>query len=475
MATKRTYRRLSVNRVELEAIRELGVKCIEPVSVGLDIAKEEIVAVVRWESGDFEKPWSVKNPTEIGSLIERLLVLQESSGGVTIGMESTGTYGEAVRQALTKAGLAVDRVSGKSVSDYREIFDGVPSQHDGKDAAIIAELTAFGKGTAWPYQARSELDSHMLHQVQRMDAFQDQVKPWYGRLEGMLARHWPEVQELLKVSSATMLSMLAHYGTPAKLAADPEAAVRLRSWSRGTLKPKRIDQIIEAARTTYGVEMGASDVTWLKQIVAAIQSAHTEIRDCQKELASIATKHEGMRDYVGTVGAVTLCVIWATVGDPRNYSSSGAFLKALGLNLKELSSGKRKGELAITKRGPSLARKLLFFWAMRAVQHPDLQDWYRNFQRVGRSKRGSSEHRKLKGLIALMRKLCRSLWFVCQHDIPFEYRKVFPGKPLVPPRRPRQQERRRTSSPVISLGEAIKQRLEIKQELQPTESEPTTQ
>ena len=75
-----------------------------------------------------------------------------------------------------------------------------------------------------------------------------------------------------------------------------------------------------------------------------------------------------MKEYVKSVGAVTLCVLWRSVGDPRQYHSSGALLKALGLNLKELSSGKRNGELTITKRGPSLARKWLYYWALRAVQ-----------------------------------------------------------------------------------------------------------
>lgn len=105
-------------------------------------------------------------------------------------------------------------------------------------------------------------------------------------------------------------------------------------------------------------------------------------------------------------------------------------MKALGLNLKELSSGKHQGQLRITKRGPGLARKLLFYWALRAVQEPGLKGWYRKFQRVGNSGQGNSEHRKMKGLVAMMRKLCRSLWYVYQHDIEFQYEKVFPGKPL---------------------------------------------
>ncbi len=36
--------------------------------------------------------------------------------------------------ALTAAKIRVVRISGKHVADYSEIFDGVPSKHDGKDA-----------------------------------------------------------------------------------------------------------------------------------------------------------------------------------------------------------------------------------------------------------------------------------------------------------------------------------------------------
>ncbi len=73
------------------------------------------------------------------------------------------------------------------------------------------------------------------------------------------------------------------------------------------------------------------------------------------------------------VGPGTLAVLLTTVGDLRKYPNSGALLKALGLNLKERSSGQRQGQLAITKRGSALARRWLFFWAMRAVQRPSLQ------------------------------------------------------------------------------------------------------
>lgn len=451
MSKKRTYRRESVNSVNVESLRkQVHSRSQEKVFVGMDIAKQEIVACLRWGEDDFQRPWNVKNPSEISQLVKLLTELKQAGVELTIGMESTGTYGEAIRRALTNADLCVHRVSGKAVKDYREIFDGVPSQHDGKDAAMIAELTSYGKGTPWPYEPPNETESQMHHRVHRLNAFQDQVKPWFGRLEGVLAKHWPELSGLIKVNSVTALKLLAHYGSPEQLAADPQAAARLRTWSRGMLKPKRIDAILMSARETAGLPMTESERAWLLEIVAEVDLCLQHIKACQDSLQTLASQYEPMKAMVKSAGAVTLCVLWVTVGNPRNFDSAGAFLKALGLNLKELSSGKRKGELAITKRGPSLARKFLFFWALRASKQGPVRIWYHGYQRVGRSGSRNSEHRKIKGLIAIMRKLCRSLWHVCNHDAAFDYRKVFPGEPLQKRTRGRQPAKRNRRTPEVA-------------------------
>ena len=440
--SKRIYRRSKIKDVTLESLKSIAeIKGSEGVRVGLDIAKKEIVVVVRWEDGSFERPWSVANPSEISVLVELLCGLKRLCGGLTVGLESTGTYGDSVRFALNQAEIEVHRVSGKGVSDYKEIFDGVPSQHDGKDAAMIAELTHYGKGTPWPYEVRSESEQHLRRYVARLDSFRDQGIQWIGRLEAMLARHWPELIEHVQVSSSTVLNICVTYGSPAELAADGSARQQLRRWGGPRLRSKKIDAIIDSAKNTAGIPMGSGEKAWLQDIGQQVVKAREEVRDCEKKLSAIVKSSKEMQGYEGKIGVVTLCVIWSIAGNPANYSSSGAFLKALGLNLKEISSGKRNGRLAISKRGSGLVRKYLFLWAMRVCSHPSLKDWYTNFQRVGRSQTGDSDYRKMKALVALMRKLARGLWYCCKHDLPFEYAKVFPGKPLQPRRKRRSRRR----------------------------------
>src|SRR5262249_61285339 len=101
-----------------------------------------------------------------------------------------GTYGDALRQALQQAGLAVHRVSPKAAADYAEIFDGVPSQHDGKDAAVVAELAAQGRSWAWPLALPGEAEQELAYQVEWLDGQRRQTPPWDGRLGGPLRRHW---------------------------------------------------------------------------------------------------------------------------------------------------------------------------------------------------------------------------------------------------------------------------------------------
>jgi len=444
MSTRRTYRRTAVKKVNPETLAVISSEYSKSSSsVGLDIGKREIVVVIRWPDGVFESPWSVENPSEIMHLVDLLKIVSEGCGDLRVGMESTGTYGEAVRRALTEADLSVQRISGKAASDYKEIFDGVPSQHDGKDAAIIAELTAFGKGTSWPFQAPSEQEQKIAHQTRRLDAFSKQTQNWVGRLEGLMAKHWPELSHKFSLMSWSVLNCLRDYGSPQQLALDPEAGLKLRRWSRNRMTESRISDLIDSAKFTNGVPPSNVESQWIKEVAEEVYKARREVEMCEKRLEQILGDDAEMESMLKILGATTLGVLLSTVGDPKNYDSSGAFLKALGLNLKELSSGQRQGQRAITKRGPRLARKYLFYWALRMVNDQAIAAWYVRFKKVGNSKGRDTEHRKMKGIIALARKLSRSLWYTRVHGLEFEPGKVFPGRPLDKPRR----RRRRRVSP----------------------------
>jgi transposase len=428
-----------------EAYRTVAVKqvLVDPLvadrgkmsaMVGIDVAKHELIVMVRWADGRFERPWKVGNPDEIRDLIHRLQWLAKGRV-VTIAMESTGTYGDAFRQAASDAKFDVHRVSGKAVHDYAEIFDGVPSQHDGKDAAMVADLAALGKSSPWPYQPPAKLDEELRYWVERADAQQRIGMVWLGRLEALLARHWPEATRRLELNSATLLRALMHYGGPAAMAADKAAVKRLKQWGGRFLKDEKIERLVEDARASVGVRQTAVDRRRMTEAAQAAWTARQEVEAAEKNLKALARSQATIVRQADAVGWVTACVLWVYLDNPAKYHCAEAYRKAMGLNLKERSSGRYQGQLKITKRGPAAVRRWMYFAAMRMVQHPDVAEWYR-------VKRGDRPKEGKRALTAVMRKLALGLYALGVGEDPFDSRKLFSAKAG------RRKQRKSKSQPV---------------------------
>jgi hypothetical protein len=95
-----------------------------------------------------------------------------------------------------------------------------------------------------------------------------------------------------------------------------------------------------------------------------------------------------------------------------------AYLKAMGLNLKEKSSGTLKGQLKLTKRGSSRVRQYLWLAVYRWIQKDAIANqWYeRKKQRDG--------GRSSRAAVALMRKLAKALFHVGRGAV-FDSSKLF--------------------------------------------------
>ena len=414
---KKAYRATDVKRVDVAAVlaAHAGGNC----EAGIDVSKEELLVSLRFGAREFERPWRVKQPQELAVLVERFQQLR-AERGLRMALEPSGTYGDALRQALRDAGLEVLRVSPKAVHDYAEVFDGVPSQHDGKDAAIVAELSALGKCVPWPWEPASRWEQELACEVDWMDAQFRMAVMWYGRLEGLLARHWPEVsgEGGLRISSATLLLALQHYGGPAALAADAQAAEHLARWSGRHLAPEKIARLIGQAAQSLGVRQTAIDVERMQRYAGQAWTARGEVQHSKQKLARLAKGHEVLQAQAKAVGVATACVLWAHLGDPRNYPCGAAYRKAMGLNLKERSSGQWQGQLKITKRGHPQVRRWLYFAALRAVVRPPIRRWYEAQRR--------REPSAQRALVGVMRRLALALHCVAEGEV-FSPWRVFPG------------------------------------------------
>lgn len=419
MKKSKPYSALPVNRVSLDVL--MRGRAGQDVVVGFDIGKFEILTVLRWDNNDFNRPWRVSNPEQIAELV-RLLVQLGQGRRLRLALEPSGTYGDPLRQACHDAGLSVWRVSPKAAHDYAEIFDGTPSQHDGKDAAVVAELAAIGKATAWPYTVKPLWEQQLAYWVDWLEAQRQLLVMWSGRLEGLLARYWPEATRVLKVTKATLLHALIHYGGPAALAADGQADERLAQWGGVCLSADKRRRLLQAAQSSVGIRQGEVEQQRLREYATEALKARQQMRLSQRELAKLVEGQPVLQAQARVVGSATACVLWAGVGDPREYDCGAAYRKAMGLNLTEYSSGTKQGELHISKRGNPQTRRWLYLAALRLCKQAGVREWYQ-------AKKHRDDDEAKRAVVGVMRKLVLALYQVGAKGATFEVGRLFGSKP----------------------------------------------
>lgn len=417
---RKRYSLVPLSKVNLESLTvgRQGQRCV----VGIDVSKKRPVVCLMWPDGEFARPWVVRAPQEVGLLIQ-LLVRLGARGEVVLAMESTGTYGDALRQAAFDAGLEVHQVLAKAVKDSAESFDGAPSQHDGKDSAVIADLCLRGKSRVWEFvgQASGE-DGELRYWMRRHQGLLAMDRVLAGQQEALMARHWPEVDELLDSGSATLLGALAHWGDPRALAADASAGRRLALWGGALLKPAKIQALIESAGRTCGVRMSPWEVREVRDLARQRRKLHRESERCRKQMEQLAEGQQQIqrqRQAVGLLGAVAL---WMCLQAADQYPCAAAYRKAMGLNLTEHSSGKYQGPLHISRRGPRLVRQLLYFAALRAIRdHACVREWV---ERKKAREQGSGG----KAVVAVMRKLALAAWHLARTGEAFDPARLWRAK-----------------------------------------------
>ncbi len=430
--------------IPVKQIQELGLaKVMERLEgprvwVGIDVSKAYLMVAPCVGPGRFGRPWRVEQPSQLGVLVALLTELARARE-VTVALEPTGTYADPLRWALTRAKLEVRRIETKASHDYAEVFDGVPSQHDGKDAAMLAELAMHGKSTAWPLELKDERDSTMRALVEAADDQQRVLSVWTGRLEGLLARHWPEATEALGLDSATLLWALERYGGPAALAEDAAAEQALLKHGGHWLSAAKVKALIDGARHTAGVPVNTAESRRLAHCARSALAAKHELKAVKRKLTKLTGGNAVLERMSEVVGAPTACVLFTLLGSPLAYGHAKAYLKAAGLNLAERSSGTCRGQLKISKRGPAMARRWLYLAAMRLTGTPAGAAWFANKRardsgaaggsRGGGGGGGGSGPRRrgtgLIGLVALMRKLAVAVWAVCHKDQSFDVNRLF--------------------------------------------------
>lgn len=398
--SKGRYRTVEVKAVDWEAWAAQAAGTT--VVFAVDVAKEDFVSRLDIQDAAHLGRVKWRHPEQTGELLAGIGRLV-AAARVEAVMESSGTYGDALRWQLRALGAQIFRASAKRVHDAAEVFDGVPSLHDAKAADIIAQLHAQGHTQVWrePDAQRRGLSAHLQMLSQCKALYQQQI----NRLEALLARHWPEALAILGLGSATLHHLIAEFGGPAQVQGlEGLARTRMRQSGRAGLDPEKIEAVLRSAATTLGVPCLLAERQLLRWQAQRLLETGAELRRIERLIEQAVGEDALLKDLAPVVGSVTGAVLVAALGSPLSYPDAASYCKALGLNLKERSSGKHQGRVRITKRGPAVARFYLYFAALRLIAgEPIVARWFA-------AKTARPGAIKGKQVVELMRRLAKALW-----------------------------------------------------------------
>jgi transposase len=421
MARKRTYSTQCVDRVSVEQVApSLESGCI----VALDVAKEKFAGALVSSQGATVKLFRFEHPKQTRLFLAMVVELQRVLGAakVKVAMEPTGTYGDAIRYQLEQVGVPIWMVAPKKTHDSQALFDDVASLHDPKCAVQVGKLCSMGLASAWRGRAETQVRLRALVELRGHEVGHEER--CFGRIEAMLARHWPELEECLDIRvHKTALALLAEFPSPARVAAAPaQVSDLMRKASRSHLSADRIRGLIDACTRTLGVPMVEEEEKLLSTLIMQVAEARRRSGLLEDEMNHVGTTDEAFTHLAPWMGTFTAAAI-VTLCDPRQYEHARQLEKACGLNLREKSSGRDNDSpgrirLRVTKRGPSLVRKLLFLFALRMIEKDaTVHAWY---VRRRRYLAGA----KIAAVVAVMRKLVRAVFHVARGSV-FDAKRLF--------------------------------------------------
>jgi len=329
---------------------------------------------------------------------------------ITHVIEPTGSYSAPLKSTLQARGDDVRKMKPDKCGQADKLFDGVPSLHDGKSAYLIAQLYYLDLSQKWAERSEAAKRMRALHA--RIEPAEDRLNRLTGRMEGLVARFWPELTGYLDLTTASLQALLAEYGSPQQVAKNPgEARELLEDVSRQMLADDKIDAIVDSAAETTGEEPIEERVEHIKDMAGQMRQVSQKLSRLESRLED-EVDESGDETAVGRIcefgGPKLATAIAGQMGLPDEYEYAGQFEKAAGLNLKEKSSGETDGEHSITKRGPGQVRKYLYLLACRMVGEegcPYVDAWYRN-------RLEANGGHGLKALVAVMRKLLAAIFHI---------------------------------------------------------------
>ena len=342
------------------------------IVIGVDIAKDDCVAVAQDGAGRLTKPLKF-SMSQLGftalDSFARSIVDSTGAEGFVVALEPTGHYGVPLVSRLVDDGVEVLKVEPLHTNRAKELFDGTRRKTDAKDAGLIAGLAR--QGVYREYRLQRGVFAELRVLGRRRQQIVEQVSRTRNRLHRHLDETFPELAKLFHGKlTPTVLAILEVAPTPEDVLALPfcELETTIRTGSRGQLGVERARAVRAAAENTIGTTDGLkAHRRAIGHLVEDMQHHRRQCLEAERDMKAALAEVPYAANVLSIprLGAITLATLLGEFGDLRNFDRAEKLIKHTGLDLVECSSGKRQGRRHISRRGRAYARQMLFLAALR--------------------------------------------------------------------------------------------------------------
>ena len=332
---------------------------------------------------------------------------------VIVGYESTGPYAEPLVHYLMDKPVSIVQVNPMHTKRLKEVNDNSPGKTDDKDPRVIADIIRLGHALS---VVVPEGDAAYLRRLNNArERHVGERTALLNQMQQLVFLIFPEFKTVVKqMIGKTVRFILKNYTTPEKIGALDKKAFgeEIRKRSMGKLGAKDAELLVNAAQQTVGIKEGAAGIVLdIKHIIAQLDVVDSFTADIEAEMASTLGRIPCSARLLSIkgLGVISIAGLIGEVGDFSKFRTQSEIMKLAGLDLYEISSGKRKGEKRISKRGRSLIRKILYFAAIQTIRKNGIMHEYYE----GLIDRGML---KMRALVAVMRKLLGIIHAIVRDD-----------------------------------------------------------
>ncbi|BBE29894.1 IS110 family transposase [Tepiditoga spiralis] len=400
-----------MNYTQNEKIKQVDEKTLV---VGVDIAKETHYARTFDNRGiEYGKVIKFKsNRDGFEAFKKQIKEIAEITGRekIIIGIEPTGHYWYTLANYVNKRGMKLVQVNPYHVKRAKELDDNTPSKSDRKDPKTIAMLVKDGR-YAIPYMPEG-IYAEIRKAYDIRETINKKLLVVKNRIQRWVAIYFPEYKTVFKgIYGKASIITLEELSIPIeiiKLSAEEIVEIWQKEIKRA-VGIKRAKSLIEAAKETTGLTNGLEMAKYeIKKLIQEYKMLEEEKAELEEKLKRKVYKISGVEKALSIkgIGIITISGFIAEVGEIKRFDHAKQIIKLAGLNLRENSSGKHKGETKISKRGRKRLRSLLFKSILPLVaQNKEFKLLHRYY-----TTRKTNPLKKKQSLVALMGKLIRIIY-----------------------------------------------------------------